>query len=306
MGITTLKISGVLTALVAALIVGCGSNHNTLSLTNGDSNIIGGTLVPTSSALSKSVVGIYDNNEGFTCTGSLLPGNLVVTAAHCIGAKADGVFIVFAPDMESLLNSGSEFLKSPYVRPVVALKANELWSTKVDESTPGNDIGLMKYSGSTPDTYVPATLLTDTSLLKVGATVVLAGYGVSSDKVVRVSLKTPHLQELINSGEVFCDTDDATTAKQCIKEQLNGPAVLKATSVQITALNNDKEVTLDEAHGHAACSGDSGGPAYIQVGNQFQLWGATSRSGLGCNKDIIYTNVLQYIDWIKTTAASFK
>lgn len=288
-------------------MIGCGSknNNSTLVPTQNQSNIIGGTLVPASSALSKSIVGIYDNNEGFTCTGSLLPGNLVVTAAHCIGSNPQGVYIVFAPDMESLLNMGRGFLTSPYVRPVVALKANEEWNARVDRGTPGNDIGLMKYSGTTPDGYVPAKLLNDPSLIQVGADVQLAGYGVDTDKVVRVNIKTPNLQKLIDSGEVFCDTDDAKTVKQCIKEQLSGPAVLKTTTVQITAIENPKEVILDEAHGHAACSGDSGGPAYIKVGNDYLLWGATSRSGLGCNKDIVYTNVLGYIDWIKTTAASF-
>ena len=300
-----MKISGVLIAVAAALIAGCGSNTPSSLVASHESHIIGGTLVPDSSPLSKSIVGIYDNNEGFICSGSLLPGNLVVTAAHCIGSKADGVYIVFAPDMETLLNSGPAFLKSPFVRPVVALKANDQWSTKVDRNTPGNDIGLMKYSGTTPDGYIPATLLNDASQIKVGETVVLAGYGVSSDKVVRVPLNTPNLQKLMDDGEVFCDTDDAKTAKQCIKEQLNGPAVLKTTTVQVTEIDNDKETILDEAHGHAACSGDSGGPAYIQVGNQYLLWGATSRSGLGCNKDIVYTNVISYLDWIQQTAQSF-
>ncbi len=300
-----MQILGLLSALVAALLIGCGSSQQSTTLNKAD-GIIGGTLVPADNVLAKSVVGIYDNNEGFTCTGSLLPNNLVVTAAHCIGEKADGVFIVFAPDMETLLNSGPAFLKSPAVRRVVALKANEKWSTTVQRSEPGNDIGLMKYSGTTPDGYVPATLLTDASLLQVGASVILAGYGVDSDTVMVVNPRTTKdLQKLIDQHEVFCDTKDATTAKKCIKEDLQGPAVLKATSVQITGIANQGEVLLDEAHGHAACSGDSGGPAYIKVGDQYQLWGATSRSGLGCNKDIVYTNVLAYLDWIKTTAASF-
>lgn len=301
-----MKISGIFIVLATALLMGCGSSKQNIENDNNrTSGIIGGVLVPASSPVSKSVVGIYDDNEGFTCTGSLLPNNLVVTAAHCIGEKADGVFIVFAPDMETLLNSGKNFPTSPFVRRVIALKAHEKWTTEVQPSEPGNDIGLMKYEGTTPEGYVPATLLQDASLIKVGATAVLAGYGVSSDKVVPVSPKTPGLQKLIDQHEVFCDSEDAKKAKRCIKELLDGPAVLKATQVQITEIANDAEVILDEAHGHAACSGDSGGPAYIKVGDQYQLFGATSRSGLGCNKDIVYTNVLTYQTWIRDTAASF-
>lgn len=305
-----MKISRTLKALTTLLVtlfaVGCSITKQDSTLSTKNSNrIIGGTLVPANSPMAQSIVGIYDNNEGFVCTGSLLPNNLVVTAAHCIGAKAKGVFIVFSPDMESVLNLGKAFLKSPVVRSVVALKANEKWAPEAESPQPANDIGLMKYSGTTPDGYVPATFLTDASLLKVGATVVLAGYGVDYDKVIPVDVHTPNLQSLIDSHEVFCDTQDANTAKECIKEDLQGPSVLKTTSVEVTKIENPDEVVLDEAHGHAACSGDSGGPAYIQVGNQYQLWGATSRSGLGCNIDITYTNILAYIDWIKTTSSAW-
>lgn len=304
---TTLRATALTISLATIFLMGCGSAKQEVSnLSSSTSGIIGGVIVTQSSVLAKSVVGIYDDNGGFTCSGSLLPNNLVVTAAHCIGDKADGVFIVFSPDMESLLKSESDFSKFPTVRRVVALKAHEKWTQQQDSTQPGNDIGLMQYSGSTPEGYVPAKLLTDTSMLKPGASVVLAGYGVNSDKVVRVNPKTPGLQDLIDRNEVICDSKDAKTAKQCVKEDLNGPAVLKATMVVINKIDNPYEAILDEAHGHAACSGDSGGPAYVKVGNEYQLWGATSRSAIGCNTDITYTNILPYTDWINTTAEGFK
>jgi secreted trypsin-like serine protease len=54
------------------------------------------------------------------------------------------------------------------------------------------------------------------------------------------------------------------------------------------------------------CPGDSGGPAYAEVGGQWLLAGATSRATTNHNRDNdhacgdggIYTNVVAYLDWI--------
>jgi secreted trypsin-like serine protease len=51
-----------------------------------------------------------------------------------------------------------------------------------------------------------------------------------------------------------------------------------------------------------SCNGDSGGPAYVQVGNEWQLAGATSRATASsfrpCGDGGIYTRVGSYEDWI--------
>ncbi|MBO9666564.1 MAG: trypsin-like serine protease [Bdellovibrio sp.] len=302
-----MKTLGALTVVLALFVTGCGSKTNTISSSKTQHGIIGGELVSSQDTLSKSIVGIYDDNEGFTCTGTLLPDNMVVTAAHCVGKKTKGVFIVFAPDMESLLNLGPKFLTHESVRAVVGMRAHPDFHLSQDPSVPGNDIALMKYEGTTPEGYVATKVVTDLSLIKPGAETILAGYGVEKDTVIEVNpKKIKNLQKLIDAGVVFCDSDDARFAKECVREELEGPAILKATTVVINSIPNDKEVILDQTQGHAACSGDSGGPAFIKVGDEYQLWGATSRSGLGCNTDIVYTNVLSYADWIKTTASLMK
>ncbi|QDK45262.1 hypothetical protein DOM22_08895 [Bdellovibrio sp. ZAP7] len=305
---TELKVLSSLFLTVALITAGCGSsvNSNNLTAKNSDS-IIGGQLVKEGTALAQSVVGIYDDNEGYTCTGSLLPGNLVLTAAHCIGKKTSGVYIVFHPDMESILNMGNNFKNSPAVRQVVQMKANKDWNPgQANAAFPGNDVGLMMYEGETPKGYQTAKILTDPAALKTGATTILAGYGVDYAEVIPVDpKKTENLQDLIDKGEVFCNNDDARKATTCIREEISGPAILKAVTVKIKYSPNDGEVILDQRGGKAACSGDSGGPAYIQVGDEVQLWGVTSRSGIGCNNDIIYMNILHYATWIKDTAKSF-
>lgn len=55
-----------------------------------------------------------------------------------------------------------------------------------------------------------------------------------------------------------------------------------------------------------SCSGDSGGPAYLKVGGQWQLMGATSRATASavrtCGDGGVYTRVPVYRDWIESIA----
>jgi MYXO-CTERM domain-containing protein len=59
-----------------------------------------------------------------------------------------------------------------------------------------------------------------------------------------------------------------------------------------------------------SCSGDSGGPAYVRVGGQLYLAGATSRAWGGsrktCGQGGIYTLVPRYIDWIQQVAGAIE
>lgn len=294
--------------VVAALITsGCSRTTPQTASVKNKTNIIGGQLVKGGTALAQSVVGIYDDAEGYTCTGSLLPGNLVLTAAHCIGKNPNDTYIVFDPDMEAVLNLGKNFKTSPLVRKAAMMKAHEDYNPEqANAAISGNDVGLIMFEGETPKGYAAAKVLTDSSVLKRGAVTILAGYGVDSAEVIDVDpRKTKNLQSLIDRGIVMCDHDDARKANHCVREELSGPAILKAVTVKVKYTPNEGEVILDQSEGQAACSGDSGGPAYIQVGEEYQLWGITSRSGIGCNDDIVYMNAVHYGPWIKDTAKSF-
>ena len=86
---TALK-SVVLLSVLSLIACSAPKSSDTSAINNGSSDaIIGGQPVVASSEISKSIVGIYDANVGAICTGSLLPGNIVLTAAHCIGGHPD-------------------------------------------------------------------------------------------------------------------------------------------------------------------------------------------------------------------------
>jgi secreted trypsin-like serine protease len=286
----------------ALSIVACSNGtQSSVTTTTSSDAIVGGQPVVANSELNSSIVGIYDEGVGAICTGSLLPNNIVLTAAHCIGPDATKMYIIFDADMIGLLQGGNPADIRNLVRQATKAVVNPGWDpqTNAQKDFDWHDIAVIKFRGTIPNGFKPATLLTDATQLAQGTTVTLAGYGVDQIKVTPVDPKTyPNLDEAIAKEEVFCSADKS----ECEKVESSGAGVLRTTTVNV-AENHDSEILLDQSQGRGACSGDSGGPAYIAQGGKYLLWGITSRGTVGCDQDAIYTNALSYLDWINKTVA---
>lgn len=257
---------------------------------DSSSEIIGGTPVQKDAVISKSIVAIYDAAKRTMCTGSLIAENVVLSAAHCVGKNPKSMIIIFSVNTDEVMDSVTslaDLFKDPRVRQVESAVVSSVWIARQRALTarmianPGQpltlteaetkntgDISVIKFSGKAPAEYVPAKFLTDSSLLKNGATVTLAGYGY---------------------------TDGA---------KRTGTGELREVQVQIhNAEFSQSEVTLDQTHAAGACHGDSGGPAYISVNGQQLLWGITSRGiddkNDDCSTYSAYTNALAYLPTIE-------
>lgn len=144
------------------------SNRNTTA-DSENSGIIGGTVVPSTSELSKSIVLLYDN-KGFICTGSIIAANVVLTAAHCVEDVSE-MNVIF----DVKIRSGAERrLADKFI-------IHSSWATNQNNQFDNGDIALLHYKGTTPKGYKPATLLKDKTKLINGAKVLLAGYGITDD-----------------------------------------------------------------------------------------------------------------------------
>lgn len=137
-------------------------------------------------------------------------------------------------------------------------------------STPDqNDLGMVHFKGGLPPGYAANSLLQDGREITQGRAAILAGYGIT----------------------------DAKTQK--------GAGKLRTTTVQIGDEHFGKsEVLLMQNHGHGACHGDSGGPAFLAESGRLKLWGVTSRSYPldapdDCAHESIYTNLLEQTEFLK-------
>ncbi|WP_168196481.1 trypsin-like serine protease [Bdellovibrio sp. NC01] len=268
-----------------------------------DSAIINGKLVTADDQISKNIVGIISANkdeEGEAiCTGSLLPGNLVLTAAHCLG---DYMMIVFAPDMDTATEG--------QMLPVDKAAASPYWESRKNQDKDTGDVALLHYKGTTPKGFIPATMLTDMSVLQKGAKVTLAGYGANKVTLTPIDSKTyPDIINAIQTGKVICDDNMKLT--NCVENNMFGAGQLRKTdNVKIEDPKFSlTEVLLNQKQGEGACHGDSGGPAYITVKGKIYLWGITNRGERDpkndCSQYSVYTKAYSYKTWLNGVAKQF-
>jgi secreted trypsin-like serine protease len=262
--------------------------------------IIGGQNIQAGSPLAASIVGIYDAGVGAICTGSLLDNNRILTAAHCVGPKPEKMFIIFTPDMISLLKNGTQNQVRLLVRQVVTATVNPGWEPEKNglKDDTWNDLAVLKFRGTVPVGFKPATLLGggDINDLAPNLTVTLAGYGVDQIQTAKVDPTLPPAPTVAGTppkDEVVCNHDHT----ECVSMKSSGSGVLRFSAVSVVKVLSH-EVVVDQTQGKGACSGDSGGPAYVLKNGQYFLWGITSRGTPGCNEEGVYTNVLTYRDWV--------
>jgi secreted trypsin-like serine protease len=295
-------------AVMCLLLVACGQSKNENKYVNStdQSAIIGGKKVADGAPISASIVGIFDSENQFTCTGTLLENNIVLTAAHCIEAKNPSkIAIVFSNELMKTVTAREVDILQNFVRHATSTRVHPGYNEKINETknTDWNDLALIKFSGLVPEGYHPATFLTDASLLKKGASIKLAGYGVTSVDTVEINPKKyKKIDEAIESGSVVCDDDQHRS--HCYKIDFNGDDELYETTAPIEGLS-ESEVRTDESE-HGTCVGDSGGPAYLEKDGINYFFGITSRGSVACDATGVYTNALVFKTWIEDTAKSLK
>ncbi|ASD65441.1 serine protease [Bdellovibrio bacteriovorus] len=138
------------------------------------------------------------------------------------------------------------------------------------------DIALVRIRGEyIPVGYAPAPIFADFQSLKQGSEVVVAGYGLSWAWGVK-----------------------------------KGSGALRTTKLKVgEARYGQNEVLIAQSVKKGVCSGDSGGPAYIDKNGELYLMGVTSRGDSmatpltpKCFQFSIYSRVDAYLPWIKKTS----
>jgi len=105
------------------------------------------------------------------------------------------------------------------------------------------DVALMKFEGQAPVAYKVAPMLFDRSAIRTDSRTIVAGYGLSW-----------------------------TIGPKA------GAGTLRTTDLKISDANfSNTEVLLDQSVLRGICSGDSGGPAYLNINGVLHVWGVASR-----------------------------
>lgn len=286
-------------------LISCSVKTENKSPNINKSSVINGTRVKDGEPLASSIVALYDVKANYICTGSLIAPNIVLTAAHCAPDRISNLKVVFATDVDFIMNSLEPDVKAEYMLQATDFKSHSSYdpNNETIEIDVG-DIALVKFKGAIPAGFKPATFLKDESLLKIGNSVEVAGFGVNYVDISKEINPKKVKDEDIEMGEVYCEDDMRGNHVKCFRVEMEGDGILRQGAAPISFIH-ETEIRLNEKKA-GTCSGDSGGPAYIKKDGEYFLFGVTSRGSALCNEVGVYTNALYYLPWINETIPTLR
>nr|XP_039271839.1 plasma kallikrein-like [Styela clava] len=251
----------------------CGANGQDIT-----PRIIGGYKAESNRWPWMTLVDVEERNGVYSCGGTLISREWVVTAGHCL-RNSDGSNMLLTFGTNNIKNQSPDTQKSG-VQKVILHPAYEF---------PKNDLVLLQLKKPITITLAVAPLcLPRGEKLEVDAKCYAVGWGVASVENIRMRMGSDELMEvgLKNLPMGFCHEKYKGTGYEqyLTKETLCG------------GLIKGKADT---------CLGDSGGPLMCQRCSScsWYLAGVTSFGPEDCGQNIapgVFTNVVEYENWIES------
>lgn len=287
---STLSVLATITSLVILTACGNPPGQQTADFnTSGSQGIVNGTAVEKSDSVAKSTAAIYiqfpqSERISHFCTATLIGHRVLTTAAHCLLGVADATGMTveeLTPFLRigfglkrsmSLADKDVQFIKLSGVRVHPGFHLDAL--VGANEQTAIPDIAVLQMEQDAPANYKAAKLLRDESVITPGADLILAGYGLTSGPPAPI---------------------------QALELRRVDVQVLKAKF-------NPVQFSYEVSQGKTACSGDSGGPAFLSssASSDLILVGVTSFGDNQCLSLGVYTSVPAMVAWIDEQVESFE
>jgi secreted trypsin-like serine protease len=228
--------------------------------------IVGGQEVADPDPVRAATVGIFDPSPDGH-SGALCTGTLIRKDMAVTAAHC-----IEPGGAKPTVIFGKD-LHSPEAvhRAAEAVAVNPKWPTHQGRGMDQGDIALVKFKGGLPAGYETVPMVKSDQQIQSGEKVTLAGYGISN------------------------------------AQTHTGAGRLRKTQVSILKNRPGKsEMILDQSHGHGACHGDSGGPAFVRENGKIELAGVTNRGYPNqapddCRHKVVYTKVPAYEPWIRAS-----
>lgn len=264
---TQLKLLWTLLFLTAGIIACQPTEPKSQTGAEFSTGILGGSEVQPSDLVAAFTVGLYDEQNGSRCTGSLISSDTVLTAAHCVDPSSKTLWISFGTKMTGSNRSSPEFVRA------VAFQRHPQYDPKQNEGSDTHDLALVHFSGGLPSGHQSVELSTDSEgMLRSQPKLIAVGFGLSNG--------------LFGTGA----------------------GILRWASLKFKKPHSATEFETEQA-ASGVCSGDSGGPLFLEQEGKLIQVGVASRVAtkfLGCRGYAVYTRVDTYREWIVRTTEDLR